>query len=122
STVRYAEIQVGVASGFNWTGGFPSPPLAWSSLTNQNNLLAFQFNTTANPIVLNITILYSVPGGSAYYVGVFAFYVGIPGGSSVPSLMAVTTTSGTSLGSGVNVESLSSLPATILLANHGGTP
>lgn len=124
STVQYAQISVWSATGFQWTDGFPSPPLNWSPVTNQSNLVAFQFNSTANPIALNITMLYSSGGSRAYYVGVFAFYVGIPVGSVTLSLLSVTTTSGTSLGVGVNDAPLSSLPlgGEILLANAGVTP
>jgi hypothetical protein len=124
STVRYTHISVWGATGFDWTGGFPSPPLNWSQIANQSDLVAFQFNSTANPIALNITMLYSSGGSQAYYEGTFAFYVGTPPGYSSPQLLSVTTTSGTSLGSGVNTVPVSSLPqdGEILLADVGSSP
>jgi hypothetical protein len=122
SAVRYAEIDIGAAQGFPWTGGFPGTPLNWSPITHQEDLLAFQFNSTSNPVALNFTILYSAAGGSAYYVGMFAFDVGTPGGSSSTALLIATSTGGTSLGPGVTTAGQSSLPFDILLANHGGSP
>jgi len=124
ATVRYTHISVWAATGFPWTGGFPSPPLNWSRVTDQSDLVSFQFNSTANPIVLNITMLYASGGGQAYYEGTFAFYVGVPAGSSTLSLLSVTTTSGTSLSSGVNSVPVSDLPqdGEILLANVGSSP
>ncbi|MCI4372781.1 MAG: hypothetical protein L3K02_03960 [Thermoplasmata archaeon] len=121
STVRYSEITVWSASGFPWTGGFPSPPLHWTRVTDQSNLIAFQFNSSSNPIVVNITMLYVSAGSQAYYEGIFAFYVGTPAGSSTLSLLSVTGTSGTSLGSGVNTAPISGLPVDgeILLADVG---
>jgi hypothetical protein len=124
STARYAEVSVWAATGFPWTNGFPSPPLNWSPIVRQPDLVAYQFNSTANPIALNISLLYSSGGSQAYYVGVFAFYVGTSIGSSTLSLFSVSTTPGTSLGSGVNSEPLSGLPSDgeILLADVGGSP
>ncbi len=122
TTVRYAEIDVWIATGFQWTDGFPGPPLNWTQVADQSDLVALQFNTSANPIALNVTMLYSTSGSQAYYVGMFAFFVGTPIGSSTSSLLSVTTTSGTSLAGGVNSEPLSSLPSEILLADNGGSP
>ena len=122
TTVRYASIEVRIATGFSWTGGFPSPPLNWTNVSGGSDLVAYQFNTSRNPIAVNLTMLYSASGGQAYYIGIFAFYVGTSPGVSTPSLFAVTTTGGTSLASGVNVQTLSSLPFAILLADNGGSP
>jgi hypothetical protein len=122
TTVRYSEIEVRLATDFNWSGGFPSPPLNWTNASGGSDLVAYQFNSTQNPIAVNISMLYSAAGSRAYYVGIFAFYVGIPVGSSTQSLLAVTTTGGTSLAGGVNAEPLSSLPFAILLADNGGSP
>jgi hypothetical protein len=123
-SVRYALIEVWSATGFNWTGGFPSGGLNWSEVVDQSSLLAFQFNSSANPIVLNITILYTYSGGQAYYVGEFAFFVGFPSGSSTLTLFSVTTTSGTSLPPGVSSTPVSDLPGygLIVLADVGGSP
>jgi hypothetical protein len=124
SSVRYAEIEVWSATNFSWSGGFPSGPLNWTRVTDQSGLIAFQFNTTANPVALNITILYTYTGGQAYYVGEFAFYVGTSAGSTTVSLFAVTTTSGTSLSPGVTVTPISDLPGygLIVLADAGSSP
>jgi hypothetical protein len=122
STVRYAEIDIGTARGFNWTGSFPGGSLNWSAVTHEEDLLAFQFNSTANPVALNLTVLYTVAGGSAYYVGMFAFDVPSSPGSSPSSLLVATSTGGTSLASGVTSEPLAALPLLILLANNGGSP
>jgi hypothetical protein len=122
TTVRYSEIDVWVATGFQWTYGFPSPPLNWSKVADQGDLVALQFNASANPIALNVTMLYSTAGSQAYYVGEFAFFIGPLSGAGPDSFFSVTTTSGTSLAGGVNVESLSALPSGILLADAGGSP
>jgi hypothetical protein len=123
SNVRYAQVEVYSAVGFNWSGGFPSPPLDWTPVVNQSDLVAFYFNATANPIALNITILYSAAGSQAYYVGVFAFYVGYGPGSSGLELFTVSTTPGTSLAPGVNRVPVSDLPGlgVIDLADVGST-
>ncbi len=124
STVRYASISVWSAANFSWTNGFPGPPLTWVRIANQTSLVALQFNTTSNPLALNITMLYTSGNSRAYYIGVFAFYFGFPLGSTTPTMFSVTTTSGTSLGSGVTSVPESSLPAggEILLADNGGSP
>jgi hypothetical protein len=122
SAVRYSEISVWAGTGFPWTNGFPSPPINWSRVVHEDNLVAFQFNETSNPVALNITMLYAAGGSQAYYEGTFAFYVGTPVGSSTVSLLSVTTTSGTSLGSGLNSEPVSGLPGEILLADVGSSP
>jgi hypothetical protein len=122
TTVRFAEIQVRVATGFRWSDGFPSAPLNWTNVSGGANLVAFQFNSSVNPMAVNVTLLYSTAGSLAYYVGMFAFDIGVPVGGSSPALLTVTTTSGTSLAGGVNAEPLSSLPFAILLADAGGQP
>jgi len=122
--VRYTQIEVWSATGFNWTGGFPSGALNWSRVVDGPALVAFQFNSSANPIALNITILYTYSGGHAYYVGEFTFFVGYPVGSSTLSLFSVTITSGTSLPSGVSSIPVVDLPeyGSIVLADAGGSP
>ena len=122
SNVRYAQIEVFAASGFNWSGGFPSSPLNWTSLVNQSDLVAYQFASTANPIALNITILYTTSGSQAYYVGEFAFFVGTSSGSSTLYLFSASPTPGTSLGPGLNRVPVSDLPGygVIDLADVGG--
>jgi len=124
SNVRYAQMQVFAATGFNWTGGFPSSPLNWTPVVNQTDLVAAYFSSTANPIALNITIFYSSAGSQAYYVGDFAFYVGYPLGSSSLHLFSVSTTVGTSLGPGVNSVPVSDLPeyGVIDLSDVGSGP
>jgi hypothetical protein len=123
TSVRYALIDVRAATQFNWTGGFPSGPLNWTTVVDQPDLLAFQFNSTANPIALNITILYSYAGGQVYYEGTFAFFVGFPVGTSALTLFSVTTTAGTSLPPGVSTVPVASLPefGLIVLADVGGS-
>jgi hypothetical protein len=124
SNVRYAQIEVAVAVGFNWSGGFPSAPLTWTPLVNASDLVAYQFNSTANPIALNISLFYSTAGGQAYYVGVFAFYIGYAAGFSSLTLFTVSSTPGTSLTPGLNHVPVAELPGlgTIQLSDVGARP
>jgi hypothetical protein len=123
-SVRYAQIEVWSAAGFNWTGGFPSPRLNWSRVIDEPALVAFQFNSSANPLAVNITILYTYAGGQAYYVGEFAFYFGYLAGSSTYSMFSVTVTAGTSLPPGVSTVPVVDLPeyGVIALADAGSSP
>ena len=120
TTVRYAGIHLGIASGFSWTGGgFPSATLNWTTWLNETNVLSLNLPTTANPVAVNVSVLYSTTngGGSALYVGLFVFYVGPgPGSPSVATLFVATATPGIAVGS---TNPVSGLPLVIPLANLG---
>ncbi|MGA9839193.1 MAG: hypothetical protein WBE40_03720 [Thermoplasmata archaeon] len=120
TTARYANISLGFASGFNWTGSFPAGPLNWTNWENGSNVLAVIAGSLRDPVAVNVTALYVANGASAEYVGIFAFHLGVPPGSSVDTLTIVSDTPGI----GGSSASVSDLPIFIPLANvgSGGSP
>jgi hypothetical protein len=118
-TTRYSAMSIEVATGFNWTGSFPSESLHWVNATSGVEVLTLVMNSSANPIAVSVSALYQQGGGSALYVGVFAFDLVASPSSSSPILYAVTTTSGVTVGYSTPV---SNLPLIIPLANVGGGP
>jgi hypothetical protein len=117
TTVRYSEMSIEVASGFAWTGGYPSGPLNWTVGANATDSLAIVFETTYDPVAVNVTAYYTASGGSAYYVGLIVFYVA-PGGGGTDLVLA-SGTPGLAVPSSV---AFSDLPYTIALPNVGGGP
>jgi hypothetical protein len=117
ATARYAQIVVTWASGFNWSGtGAPAwGQLNWTSATNVTNFLAVVIGSTANPIALNVSALYT-SNGIALYVGVFAFYVTNATGSPPDSLLALSPTPNVAVGASTPV---ANLPLVIPLADVG---
>ena len=115
TTTRYAELNLGFASGFNWTGGFPSGPLNWTGWTNESSVLSIDAGTAFDPVAVNVTALYSVDGVNALYVGLFAFDVGTPAGSTTEVLTVVSATAGV----GGFSTPVPDLPVPILLAYAG---
>jgi len=114
STVRYAGIWIGVATGFNWSGS-GSPPwanLTWKTWWNDTDVLSLGFVSLANPVAVNITAYYTSSGGAATYIGILAFAVGL--GSAGPTLYAASSTPGVTVPSSTTVDN-SSLPLPILL-------
>ncbi len=115
TTARYAEINLGFAYGFNWTGSFPAGALNWTDWQNASSVLAVDQATPADPVAVNVTVLYSVDGVNALYAGLLAFDVGTPAGSSAETLTVVSATSGIS---GFSTP-VTDLPVPILLAYVG---
>jgi hypothetical protein len=117
ATSRYTEIWVGLASGFEWsgTGGVPWASLNWNAWTNESDVLSLSISTYGDPVAVNVTAYYVSPGGTAWYVGVLAFYVGSGPGPSGEALYSSTQTSGLGLPSTPTPVDNSSLPLTILL-------
>jgi hypothetical protein len=96
TTARYQEIRMGFASGFNWTGGFPSGRLNWTDWENASAVLSADRAVNQTPVAVNVSALYSANGVNALYVGVFAVEVGTPPGSSTDTLTVISDTSGIS--------------------------
>jgi hypothetical protein len=120
TTSRYTEIWVGLASGFDWfgAGGVPWARLNWSNWsawTNETDVLSLSILTTENPVAVNVTAWYVSPGGTAWYVGVLAFYVGPGPGPTGEALYSSTQTPGLGLPSTPTPVDNSSLPLTINL-------
>jgi len=120
-TIRYDTIDIGVASQFNWTGGTAVDfgALNWTEWHNGTDALSVMFNSSANPVALNISAYYLSPSGTAWYVGVVAFYVTAATPTSGESLYSATDTSGVAVTSPLTVSN-DTLPAAILLHNAGG--
>jgi hypothetical protein len=120
--IRYYEIRVGIAVSFNWTG---NTSLNWSAVNwtewhNSTDVLSEFVSTRGNPVALNISAYYVSPSGSAWYVGVIAFYVHVSSPGS-ESLYSASDTSGVAVTSPLAVSN-DTLPAVILLHNAGGGP
>jgi hypothetical protein len=119
TTARYAEMNLGFAVGFNWTGSFPSGRLSWSNWTNASAVLSVDRAALADPVAVNVTAFYSENGVNALYAAVLAFDVGTPAGSTTEMLTVVSATAGISGFSTPVID----LPVPILLAlvGTGGT-
>jgi hypothetical protein len=121
STVRYDGIWVGGASNFAWTGlGVPN----WTSLKfamywNGTTVVTLAFNSTYNPIALNITAYYASPSGNAFYVGELALYSGPGVGPTGQDLYVATSTSGLTVPSATPIDN-STMPLAIVLAIGAG--
>jgi hypothetical protein len=91
--IRYSGIHVGVAVGFVWNGGSVNwSALRWSTYHNVSNAVALPFNSSNNPVAVNVSAYYQSSGGNALYVGELAFYVG--GGRAASSVYSVSATPG----------------------------
>lgn len=119
TTARYSEINLGLAFDFQWSGSFPGGLLNWSSWTNVSSVLSVDRIAPGNPVAVNVTALYTVNGVNSLYVGLLALDVGIPSGSTTPTL---TVASG-SPGIGGFAIPVADLPVVIPLvyAGTGGT-
>ncbi len=123
TTVRYSSITVGVASNFSWDGvGNPTwAQLSWTRWWNETEVVVLGFLTSSNPVAVNINATYSSSGGTAYYLGIVAFYLG-PGPTG-ETLYASSPTAGLSVPSASPADN-STLPLPILLVEgtSGGAP
>jgi hypothetical protein len=117
TTSRYAQIWFGLAFGFAWSGsGSPAwGQLNWSSWSNESDVISVNLESTQNPVAVNVTAYYVSPGGTAWYVGVVAFFVGSGPGPTGIALYSSTETAGLGLPSAPTPVDNSSLPLTILL-------
>ena len=115
TTARYAEIRLGFAFDFTWTGSWPSGPLAWSNWTNGTNVLTVTANVDQLPAAVNVSALYTADGSSALYVGLLALTIGVPAGQSAEALLVASDTTGIS---GFSTP-VADLPVPITLANVG---
>lgn len=110
-SVRYAAIWAAAdenASDIgNWTGrgGLNWTQLHYARYWNGTDLILLGFNSTANPVAVNITACYSSGSGDELYYGEFVFYVG-PGPSGAEQLFATTSTSGVTVSSTTPVSAL----------------
>ncbi|HXY46870.1 MAG TPA: hypothetical protein VEK13_03095 [Thermoplasmata archaeon] len=75
--IRYADIRVGVSGYFPWDKGSVNwTALRWLAFHNASDSVALGFNTTWNPVAVNVTAYYESSGGNALYGGELAFDVG----------------------------------------------
>ncbi len=119
TTTRYAELNLGFAVGFAWTGSFPTGPLTWTEWTNASSVLSVDRAVDDDPVAVNVTALFTSNGVNSLYVGVLAFEVAIPAGGTTEMLTVVSATSGIS---GFSTP-VADLPVAILLSyvGSGGT-
>ena len=88
--IRYAGIQIGVAVNFSWNGGSVNwSGLRWSEFHNASDTVTVSFNSSSDPVAVNVSASYVSSAGNALYVGELAFYVGpASSGSDVYSVSA----------------------------------
>lgn len=91
--IRYSGIRVGLANDFSWNRGSVNwSGLRWTTFHNASESVALPFNTTSNPVAVNVSAYYVSAGGNALYVGELAFYV--TGSSSGSTMYSTSATSG----------------------------
>ena len=115
TTARFADIHLGLAFGFTWTGLFPTGLLNWTVWQNESEVLVVAAATNLTPVAVNVTAFYTANGASALYVGVFAIEVGVPVGSTTDTLTVASDTPGI----GSFATPVANLPIPITLANVG---
>jgi hypothetical protein len=105
SLVRYAMINVSLATNYNWSASTPVADLQWTNWTNESFTLILAVSTFANPVVLNLTVTYT-SSGYEVFAGLIAFWV------SGSSLLARSLSSEVAAPGST---ALSALPLTLLL-------
>jgi len=121
STVRYKEIEVGIATGFNWSDLTPTSgwPTNWT-WTDLSDVLEVALNSTADTIAINVTVLFSNGGTIVNYAGIVAIDVSGTDPGTTLSLLVSHRTSGMYAPSTLN---LGQLPEPLALQNFGsGSP
>ncbi len=120
TTVRYAEISIAIATGFAWTGSYPTGPLNWTDWQNATDVLSLQLlGIGVNPVAINVSATYTLGGASAVYVGLLAFDLSVTGGAESLLCAVSPQTSGISAPGSTD---LASLPLVIYLQNFGAGP
>jgi hypothetical protein len=115
TTARYATIDLALATGFNWSGRFPSGTLNWTDWQNATSVVSISASANESPVAVSVSAQYSANGATAFYVGVLAFDVGTPPGSSTDTLTVESDTAGIA---GFSTP-LSNLPLPITLSYVG---
>ena len=105
SQVRYSAINISLALNYNWSTNTPVQDLDWGNWTNESYVLALTISTFANPVVLNVTVMYT-SSGYENFAGLIAFWV------SGSTLLARSLNSDVSTPGSTAV---SALPLTLLL-------
>jgi hypothetical protein len=118
ATARYSEIRFSLATGFNWTGGFPKGTLNWTGWQNATNIVAISAQSNSTPVAVNVTAIYSANGVTAYYVGLLALEIYLPPGASTEVLNLASATAGIS---GFSTP-ITNLPLPITLSDIGSGP
>jgi hypothetical protein len=117
-TARYANLSIGLAFDFNWTGGWPSTNLTWGNWTNATHVLSVSAATSRLPVAVNITAVYVASGVSALYVGQFALNLSSSSGTDLLSVVSNTPGIG---GFSTPVVDLP-VPITLALVRTGSVP
>ncbi len=105
--VRYSEIRWAVAAPAVWPVAGSLANLTWNSSGNVSNRLVAVFASTADPVAVNVSMVYvDAAGATVTYVGAFAFLVAGGMLNTLPLLGGVA---------GVPPTSLSALPIALVL-------
>jgi hypothetical protein len=117
--VRYASIALGIATGFPWSGGYPSGALDWAPWSNGSDVLEVSLRTGDGSVAVNVTATYTEGGSSACYAGLLAFNVSGVGSPGETLLIAVSgATPGVVAPSSIPV---GDLPYALALQDFGGS-
>jgi hypothetical protein len=117
--VRYEMITAQLSENLTWPPPGSYTNLTWENGTNWTGVLEASFESTADPVAVNVTATYvDATGATVEYYGVFAFEVANGALSLVP--IAV----GLSGYANLAATPLASLPLSILLTatSPGGAP
>jgi hypothetical protein len=118
--VRYTAIDIGLATGFVWSGGFPGGRLDWTDWNNQSDVLEASVRTGNGSVAINVTAEYTEGGGTAFYWGVVAFNVsGSIGTGETLSIAVSGLTPGVAAPSSIAV---GDLPLSMPLQDIGSSP
>jgi len=114
--VPYARLDLGLGTGFVWTGSCPAAPLHWN-YTNGTDEVDLNVQTNETPVVVNATAVYDRGGAVTVFAGEIAFDIVNPGAPS--EALELAPCAGTPGVSPPGSWSVSQLPLTILLVNFG---
>lgn len=106
-SVRYLEIRASIASNLAWPAPSSLANVTWRNVTDQTEVLAVAFATSADPVGVNVTATYvDAAGVTVVYYGLYEF--DLAGGT----LQTATLLPGLA---GLPTTPLDALPVTLLL-------
>jgi hypothetical protein len=119
--VPYPWLNISLGTGFTWSGSCPDPSvgLTWS-YSNGTNTTGGVMVSGANPVVVNVTVVYAVSSGRTVYAGELAFDL-VSQNSSSESLLYVPCPWTPAVSSGGSwTVSLGTLPIDLVNYGSGG--
>ena len=116
SNVPYRVVDIGLGTGFVWSGGCPRSGLTWN-YTNDTDLLFLRVSTSSMPVVLNVTAVYGQGSSRTVYAAELAFDLVNPGAPS--EALSIVGCSWTPAESPPGSWPVDHLPLSLLLVDYG---